>query len=80
VGLCINTIPLRASVPTRGDVGGWLRDVQERLARAQPHEQASLSAIQRATAVPPGVPLFDSLVVYENYPSAPPPADAPLRL
>lgn len=80
VGLCINTIPLRASVPTRGDVGGWLRDVQERLARAQPHEHASLSAIQRASAVPPGVPLFDSLVVYENYPIAPPPADAPLRL
>lgn len=80
VGLCINTIPLRASAPTRGDVGGWLRDVQERLARAQPHEHASLSAIQRASAVPPGVPLFDSLVVYENYPIAPPPADAPLRL
>ncbi len=80
VGLCINTVPLRAAVPAQGDIGGWLRDVQERLARTQPHEHASLSAIQRASDLPAGVPLFDSLVVYENYPVAPASAGAPLRL
>ncbi|PCE30708.1 non-ribosomal peptide synthetase [Burkholderia ubonensis] len=80
VGLCINTVPLRVPVPAQGDLGGWLRDVQERLARTQPHEHASLSEIQRASGLPAGVPLFDSLVVYENYPVAPAPADAPLRL
>ncbi|WP_210163286.1 non-ribosomal peptide synthetase [Niveispirillum irakense] len=80
VGLCINTVPLRVAVPAAGNLGDWLRLVQDRLARTRPHEQAALSDIQAVSGLPAGVPLFDSILVYENYPVDAAPADAPLRL
>ena len=34
------------------------------------HEQVPLVAVQRWSELPPGTPLFDSIVVFENYPAA----------
>jgi amino acid adenylation domain-containing protein len=80
VGLCINTIPLRVPAPRTGTLGPWLRGIQDRLAAAQPFEHAGLTEIQGWSGMPAGVPLFETILVYENYPAGAPPSDAPLTL
>ena len=80
VGLLINTLPLRVRV--RDDVPNvpnvpnipnvpllaWLRDLQESASELLQHEHDPLAAIQGWSEVPRGVPLFDSIVVFQNLP------------
>lgn len=68
VGLFINTVPTRVRVPSQQAVAGWLRQVQDAQAQQREHEHASLVDVARAAGVPQGVPLFDSILVFENYP------------
>ncbi|TVT18530.1 non-ribosomal peptide synthetase, partial [Amycolatopsis rhizosphaerae] len=70
VGMFINTLPVRLGVPSRAPVGEWLRQVQERLAELRQFEYTSLVKIQGWTGVPRDTPLFESVVVFENYPEA----------
>jgi amino acid adenylation domain-containing protein len=69
IGLFINTLPLRVTVPA-GDtsVGDWLADVQQRQAGAREFEYSSLPQIRRWSGAPAGRPMFDSIVVFESYP------------
>ncbi|MFB6595228.1 amino acid adenylation domain-containing protein, partial [Streptomyces diastaticus] len=66
LGLFINTQPVRVGVPPRARVAGWLAGLQAAQVEARRHEHLPLSALE--TELPPGTPLFDSLVVFENYP------------
>ncbi len=68
VGLCINTLPVRATIDPQALPGPWLRALQERQIEAGQYSATSLVDIQRWSAVPAGTPLFDSLIVFENYP------------
>jgi amino acid adenylation domain-containing protein/non-ribosomal peptide synthase protein (TIGR01720 family) len=68
VGLFINTLPVRLAADPKAPVDGWLAEVQERLLEVRQHETAALAQVQRASEVPPGEPLFQSLVAFENYP------------
>ncbi|WP_160168041.1 non-ribosomal peptide synthetase [Nocardiopsis ganjiahuensis] len=68
VGIFINTVPVRARVERDATVAEWLRGLQDTLVEARQHEYLSLSRIQAASALPGDTPLFDSLVVFENYP------------
>ena len=70
VGLFINTVPLRLSVEN-GPIGDWLTSVQDRHQSNSRHGYIPLAEIQRGCALPAGAPLFDSLLVYENYPTEP---------
>ncbi|HEX7446278.1 MAG TPA: non-ribosomal peptide synthase/polyketide synthase [Pirellulales bacterium] len=74
VGLFINTLPVRARLPRESFVVDWLRSLQGQLAETRHHEQTPLASIRRWSELPPGVPLFESLWVFENYP-----IDAALR-
>src|SRR6185369_9380629 len=47
---------------------GWLAGVQQRLLEVRQHETAALAQVQRASEVPLGEPLFQSLVAFESYP------------
>lgn len=67
LGLCINTVPLRVPCPPLQRVVDWLDALRARWVAMRPHEQAPLPRIQRLSEVPAGQPLFDSLVVVENY-------------
>jgi amino acid adenylation domain-containing protein/non-ribosomal peptide synthase protein (TIGR01720 family) len=67
IGLCINTVPLRLRVDET-TVDEWVPQVQARHQANARHAAAALSDIQRWTSVPSGVPLFRSLLVFENYP------------
>ena len=68
VGLFINTLPMRAQVVGDAALIPWLEALHARQQRNTGYGHASLADIQRWSPLPPGTRLFESLVVFENYP------------
>ncbi|HET9254780.1 MAG TPA: amino acid adenylation domain-containing protein, partial [Pseudonocardiaceae bacterium] len=81
VGIFINTLPVRVCVPLEGpaepDMGTyrgakgvveWLRELQDAQAEARRFGFVSLSQLHAWSELPGGEHLFDSIVVFENYP------------
>ncbi len=68
IGMFINTVPTRASVPSGARVADWLRAVQDAQAEARRFDFVPVSRTRACSAVPEGTNLFDSMVVFENYP------------
>jgi amino acid adenylation domain-containing protein/non-ribosomal peptide synthase protein (TIGR01720 family) len=68
VGLFINTLPVRARVDPRAPLLTLAQALQQRQAEQLPYEYGSLAEIQRWSEIPPGQPLFSSILVVENYP------------
>jgi amino acid adenylation domain-containing protein/non-ribosomal peptide synthase protein (TIGR01720 family) len=66
VGVFINTVPTRIDVADDRDLLAWLREVQQ--AQARRFDHVSLAQLSRWAELPAGVNLFDSIVVFENYP------------
>ncbi|NUV78281.1 non-ribosomal peptide synthetase, partial [Streptomyces fungicidicus] len=66
LGLFINTLPVRVTVDPARPASDWLAGIQAELAEARGHEYVALSDITADVA--PGTSLFESLVVFENYP------------
>jgi len=69
VGMFINTLPIRVKVAPDAQVGPWLKDVQIRQVKLSQFEYSSLSQVQRWSKVPAGMPLFETILIFENYPS-----------
>ncbi|MEU3573969.1 amino acid adenylation domain-containing protein, partial [Kitasatospora sp. NPDC036755] len=67
IGLFINTVPARVRIPD-GEVRTWLRDLQERQSDGRRHDHLALPRIQALSELPAGEALFDSMLVFENYP------------
>ena len=65
VGLFINTLPLRIALPPAKPLCDLLRDLQERQSQLMAHQHLGLAEIQKLAALGE---LFDTLVVFENYP------------
>ena len=68
VGMLINTIPARIRVEPDRPVAAWLAAIQEEQVRARRYEHTALTAIAATSELPPGRPLFHTLLVFENYP------------
>ena len=68
VGLFINTLPVRVSIPSDAKLGDWLTSLQEQNSLLRQYEWTPLPRIQRWSDVPGGRPLFDTIVVFESYP------------
>ncbi|BAY48984.1 peptide synthetase [Scytonema sp. HK-05] len=68
VGLFINTLPVRVQVPAEQFLLPWLQQLQAECASARQYEYTPLFEIQKWSDIPPGMPLFESIVVFENYP------------
>ncbi|MDG9701520.1 non-ribosomal peptide synthetase [Streptomyces sp. DH37] len=68
VGLFINTLPTRARIDGRRGLLEWLRELQAAQSESRRHEFVSLAQLQTWSEVPGGTNLFDSIVVFENYP------------
>ena len=68
VGVFINTLPFRARVSWECDLRGWLRALQAQQTEIEAHAVTPLVDIQGWSAVPRGQPLFETLLVFENYP------------
>ncbi len=71
VGLLVNTLPMRVRVEDAERLWPWLRRLQEQRLRLHRVEHSPLAEVQRWSEVPSGVPLFDTLVIFENFPRSP---------
>ncbi|NPV23383.1 non-ribosomal peptide synthetase [Bradyrhizobium aeschynomenes] len=67
IGLFINTLPLIDGPHPQASVGDWLRTLQAKNVAARDYEWLPLHEIQRLAAHG-GRQLFDSIMVFENYP------------
>ncbi|MEL6763886.1 MAG: amino acid adenylation domain-containing protein [Cyanobacteria bacterium J06607_6] len=68
VGLFINTVPVRvALLPERSRLP-WLTQIQDDQRDRETYAFSSLTDIQSWSDVPHDMPLFESLLVFENYP------------
>ncbi|MDF5715801.1 MAG: amino acid adenylation domain-containing protein [Rhizonema sp. NSF051] len=68
VGLFINTLPMRVGVLGKDKVLPKLKQIHLQLFEISQYEYTPLVEIQRISDVPRGLPLFESIVVFENYP------------
>jgi non-ribosomal peptide synthase protein (TIGR01720 family) len=68
VGMFINTLPVRVAVAEERMVGEWMRELQQRQAEAREYEAVSLAQVQGWSEIERGQPLFESIIVFENYP------------
>jgi amino acid adenylation domain-containing protein/non-ribosomal peptide synthase protein (TIGR01720 family) len=71
VGLFINTLAVRTSVPDDEAVIAWLTGLQEHLLELRGYDYSSLVDVQGWSAIPRDQPLFETLLVFENYPVDP---------
>jgi amino acid adenylation domain-containing protein/non-ribosomal peptide synthase protein (TIGR01720 family) len=81
IGLCISTLPVRVPVTDDADLLTWLRDLQARQAEARAFDTVSLADVRSWLHRTSGGRLFDSIVVFENYPAGTDSLrDGPVRL
>ena len=71
VGLFINTLPVRVKIKPQQSLIYWLKQLQNQQIEQQQYEYTPLLEIQRHSDVPGDLPLFESLVIFENYPIEP---------
>ncbi len=67
LGLFINTLPVICAPAPEQSVGQWLQSVQDLNVRLREFEHAPLHDVQRWLGFQ-GTALFDTLLVFENYP------------
>ncbi|MBD0341281.1 MAG: AMP-binding protein, partial [Microcoleus sp. Co-bin12] len=68
VGLFVNTQPALVKIRPIDSLLSLLKQLQDRQIEARQYEYSPLVEVQRWSEVPRGLPLFDTLVVFENYP------------
>jgi len=69
VGVFVNALPARVRVPVEGQVVAWLKEVQKQQVEARRFEFCSLVRIQAWSEVPRSEPLFQSVVIFQNFPT-----------
>ncbi|MFP2933568.1 condensation domain-containing protein, partial [Pyxidicoccus sp. 3LG] len=68
LGMFINSLPVRARLSPEQPLLPWLRELQASQLESRQHEHTPLVEAQGHSNVPRGQPLFESLLVFENYP------------
>jgi surfactin family lipopeptide synthetase C len=66
VGLFINTLPVRVLVSGEASLLSWLKELHSQQLSILRYECTPLVQIQNWSQVPPGIPLFKSILVFEN--------------
>ena len=68
VGMFINTLPVRVRLSHDEPLSNCLKRIQHQQIEARQFEHSSLALIQSQSDTPNSQPLFDTIVVFENYP------------
>jgi hypothetical protein len=68
VGVFINTLPVRVKVSSEYVLLTWLTKLQEQQIEIHQYEHSPLVHVHGWSEVPRGTPLFESILVFENYP------------
>jgi amino acid adenylation domain-containing protein len=71
IGLFINTLPVRVQLPAQQSARAWLADLQAFNVESREFEHTPLVDVHGWSEVPRSQPLFNSIVVFENYPRDP---------
>ncbi|MBB6498037.1 non-ribosomal peptide synthase/polyketide synthase [Pedobacter cryoconitis] len=66
VGMYINTLPLHGKINNSGDIKTGLQQIQLDQLQSRDYQYTGLNEIQRLSGI--GSELFDTLMVFENYP------------
>ncbi|MDX3451771.1 amino acid adenylation domain-containing protein [Streptomyces sp. ME02-8801-2C] len=70
IGLFINTLPTRLRWEPSDSLAGLLGRLQDEQAQLLDHQHLGLAELQRVAGLAGAGELFDTLVVFENYPAA----------
>ncbi|HWS55030.1 MAG TPA: condensation domain-containing protein, partial [Pyrinomonadaceae bacterium] len=68
VGMFVNTLPVRARVEAGATVLDWLRKFQAQMVEARQYEFTPLVQLHGWSEVGRGLPLFESIVSFQNHP------------
>lgn len=68
IGIFINTLPIRIQIPGASTIAAWLQDIQAQQVDLRDYEYSPLYRVQQWSQIPRGQPLFESIVLFENYP------------
>lgn len=71
VGLFINTLPFRVPVDPAASAWAWLQGLQTRFLDLRAYEHCSAGQVHQWSEASPLTPLYESLLVFENYPVQP---------
>ena len=67
IGIFINTLPIRVRVSPDLSTIAWLAELRQQWISLRDYEHTPLVKVQQWSDIPGGIPLFDSLLVFENY-------------
>lgn len=68
IGLFINTLPVRVRIHGQQLISDWLAELQASQSELLNYQYSRLVDIAGWSDIPRGQPLFDSILVFENYP------------
>jgi len=68
VGALINTLPVRVRVDSEAELVAWLKTIQEQQLEQRQHEHINLLKLLAWSEVPGEPLLFNTVLVFENYP------------
>jgi amino acid adenylation domain-containing protein len=68
IGIFINTLPVRVTVNGDESIITWLKRLQEQQAELRQYEYSPLVQVHGWSDVPRDLKLFESILVFENYP------------
>src|SRR4030095_8323365 len=67
IGLFINTVPVRVRLQDAVPLLAVVKDVRQQWLDLRPFEHTPLALVKSPSQVPPAQPLFETLLVFENY-------------
>src|SRR5690606_34912881 len=70
VGMTINTIPVRVKIDRSERVHRYIKSIQKANFKMSLYEHTPLPEIQAHSDIPKGTALFNTILVFENYPVA----------
>ncbi|MEH1968905.1 condensation domain-containing protein [Nostoc sp.] len=69
IGLFINTLPLRIKVAPQESFWAWLQNIHTHNEEIRQYEYSSAGQVHQWSEVSGALPLYESLLVFQNYPS-----------
>ncbi len=67
IGLFMNTLPLRVRINRDATVVDWLKQLRAQWTGMRDYEHTPLVQVQKVSSIPHGIPLFDSILMFDNY-------------